>query len=443
MTTTGEQAMQEHANATAATTAPRGAAAPAQLNNEQQAAVDTVAKGHNVFLTGGAGVGKSFTIAHILAAAYGRGLKVGMTAMTGSAAVLIEGSTLHSFLGIGLAKETSEYLARRIKSRNQLLYDRILELDMLIVDECSMLNDVLFSKISKILALLRNKNAPFGGVQVVLVGDPFQLCPIEGTYCFLSDDWSASKFEVFLLKTNMRQKDDAVFIDLLDRLRWGKCSDADLATLKALKSTSFAEGIVPTRLYSVNRDVDRINNAEMERLVARGTIPQMYYVKYSGNTESRKLAKKWAESCKLPETCDICVGAQVMLTRNMNVSMGLVNGARGVALRVTPDAVFVKFASGIEMNIEYYKVKTEISHGMDISLAYMPLRLAWAVSIHKSQGMTLDAVEIDLGSSIFAYGQGYTALSRARNLSSVKLVDVAARSFRASSAVIDFYQGHL
>ena len=133
---------------------------------------------------------------------------------------------------------------------------------------------------------VRRSEKPFGGVQNILVGDPFQLCPIEGEYCFLSKKWKESNFEVILLKQNMRITDDLIFKNILDRLRWGNCSDEDLEVLKKLRNTKFPNNIVPTRLYSRNADVDRINNLELQKLIDLGNVLTDYTIIYPLNSTS-------------------------------------------------------------------------------------------------------------------------------------------------------------
>lgn len=409
------------------------------LNEEQQEVITNIKSGRNIFLTGGAGVGKSTTLQYVLNWAHSENYKVGLCAMTGTAAILIDGNTLHSFMGIGLAKEDPQYLVNRIKYNNTV-YTKLVYIDMLIIDEASMLNDELFEKVSKVLSLIKKNPAPFGGLQIILVGDPFQLCPVTGKYCFLSDEWKRSNFKVCLLKKHMRQK-DPVFQQLLDRLRWGECSSKDLETLNQLKNTVFPDSIIPTKLYAINKDVERINIQELEKLVKMSGVQiHSYFIKYGGNKENTKKSMKWVQSNKLPEEIKLCIGAQVMLTRNMDVEAGLVNGARGVILNILSNkSVQVKFMSvNKPVVIEYYKVQLE--DNPDIAVSYMPLRLAWAITTHRSQGMSLDAVEIDLGSSIFADGQAYTAISRARDMKSVRLIDVKASSFKTSPDVISFYK---
>jgi ATP-dependent DNA helicase PIF1 len=228
----------------------------------------------------------------------------------------------------------------------------------------------------------------------------------------------------------MRQKDDEPFMEMLKRLRLGKCSRADLETLRALKDTQFPEGIEPTKLYCKNVDVDAINTREILKLDAE---LRTYSVRYTG---SREASERYAKSANVPETISLCIGAQVMITYNIDLGRQLVNGTRGVVTALNASGVTMKLLDGREELIPFIRIQNE--DDPDIDFHYMPIKLAWAVTIHKSQGLTLDAIEIDIGSNIFSVGQAYTALSRARNLKSVRIRDVAARSFCASQDVKEF-----
>jgi ATP-dependent DNA helicase PIF1 len=401
------------------------------MNEGQQQVLEKVKNGLNVCITGGAGTGKSYLIGEIFSTLHST-KHMAVTAMTGSAALLIRGTTLHRRLSLRLAKGTASEIASNIsKYRKYTAYYDILELDLLIIDECSMLNDILFDKVSSVLQILRRNQRPFGGVQVVLVGDLYQLPPVEGRYCFQSATWPKCHFEICELTQNMRQKDDEPFMEMLKRLRLGRCSREDLAVLRSLKETQFTEGIEPTKLYCKNVDVDLINSEALQKIGGQlFTFPTRY-------TGSKEASAQYAKASNVPEQVTVSIGAQVMITYNYLPGAGLVNGTRGVVTALDQTTVTIRLLDGREETIPY--VKIEQDDDPDVGLDFMPLKLAWAVTIHKSQGMTLDAIEIDIGSNIFTVGQAYTALSRARNLKSVRVVDVAARSFCTSKDVMDFF----
>ena len=385
------------------------------MNPEQQLALDDVLKGRNVFVTGGAGVGKSYLIDEIVEAL--RPKAVGLTAMTGCAALLIGGQTLHAFLGIGLGKEPAKKLAQTTRVRMRLVC-----LEVLVIDEISMMSDGLFELVDEFLRLVRKSTRPFGGVQLVLVGDPFQLCPVDGTYCFASPVWARCDFTVHRLVANMRQQGDPLFKAILDRVRFGGCGPEDLAVLEGLKETQFPEGIKPTRLYSKNVSVDAINLSELEDLGA----PIHEFETWAPTPE----AKRYVSANRIPEKVRVCVGAQVMCTRNFP-ELGLANGSRGVITAVDTDSVMFRKVSGHVVRVPMFEPPL-------VAVLYMPLKLAWAVTIHSAQGMTIDALEVDLGRDIFAAGQAYTGLSRATSLASVRVVSVLPESFVASPLVKNF-----
>ena len=382
------------------------------MNPEQQLALDDVLAGRNVFITGAGGVGKSFLIGEIVSRK-----PVGLTAMTGCAALLIGGQTLHAFLGIGLGKDPAKRLAQTTRVRMRLMC-----LETLVIDEISMMSDKLFETVDEFLRLVRKCPRPFGGVQLVLVGDPFQLCPVDGTYCFASPTWARCDLVVHRLETNMRQRGDPIFKGILDRVRWGGCGPEDLAVLERLKETQFPEGIKPTRLYSKNVSVDAINLSELEDLGA----PVHEFETWAPTPE----AKRFVSANRIPEKVRVCVGAQVMCTKNFP-ELGLANGSRGVITAVDPNWVSFKKVSGAVVRVPLYEPPL-------VAVRYMPLKLAWAVTIHSAQGLTIDALEVDLGRDIFAAGQAYTGLSRATSLASVRVVNVLPESFVASPLVKNF-----
>jgi ATP-dependent DNA helicase PIF1 len=402
------------------------------MNEDQKKILEKVQKGLNVCITGGAGTGKSYLIGEIASALHDT-KHLAVTAMTGSAALLIRGTTLHRRLSLRLAKGPASEIAYNIsKNRRFTAYYDILDLNLLIIDECSMLNDILFDKVSKVLQILRGNSKPFGGIQIVLVGDLYQLPPVEGRYCFQSELWCKCNFDICELTQNMRQKDDEPFMEMLKRLRLGRCSREDLTVLRTLKETQFPEGIEPTKLYCKNVDVDHINSYELQKVGGQlFTFP----TKYTGSHEA---SMHYAKACNVPEQVTVSVGAQVMITFNYNPGLGLVNGTRGIVTTLDQRSVTIRLLDGREEVIPYIKIEQE--DDPDVGIDFMPLKLAWAVTIHKSQGMTLDAIEIDIGSNIFTVGQAYTALSRARTLKSVRVVDVASRSFCTSRDVIEFFE---
>lgn len=398
------------------------------LSEEQQAVLNNVYTGKNILLLGSAGTGKTTIIHHIRRYCVRENIEMGITGTTGTAAILIEGKTLHSFLGIGLGKHSPTVLADilfyKFKNKAKILQ----ELRVLIIDEVSMLHAELFTKISRFLSIVRKDNRPFGGLQLILCGDFYQLPPVEGDFAFKSEVWEKLQLATHVL-TKIYRQEDPRFQELLERSRVGELTDADMALLKKCKHTVFPPGIQPTRLFSVNAQVDRINDDAYAALQAE----EKSYETLCPNKES----KTYIKSVGIPSTITLKVGAQVMVTRNSSTDKQLVNGTRGIVTKLCPDSVIIQTKYGEK---EITRHETTAENDPTISYKYMPLKLAWALTIHKGQGTTLDCVEADLGDSIFIKGQAYTALSRVRNLESLRILDIKRSSFQAHPDVVAFYK---
>ncbi len=410
---------------------------PIVLNTEQQLALDYFKKGKNIFLTGPAGTGKSVTLREIIKYCEFTNTKLGVTATTGTAAFLISGKTLHSYLGIGLAKDSAEDIFKYVRYKLKHIADKLRDLSVIIIDEISMLDKELFEKISDYLKLIRKSTKPFGGLQLVLTGDFCQLEPVDGEFCFKSELWNTLNLKTIYLHKLIRQDGDKEFQKMLSQFRYGLCSDKNYKKLISLKNTSFGD-VKPTKLYARNIDVDKINKLEYDKLIASGAEMKKYNVVLPQLSKNKERAEKWIQSLELPPFVELCVGAQVILLVNQDQDAGLVNGTRGVVVELKNKSVMIKKVNGLIFEIPYHK-STNVEDET-LTAQYMPLKLAYALTIHKSQGSTLDAIEIDIGNKIFAAGQAYTALSRAQNLNSVKIVNVSKNSFIANQEVLNFYK---
>jgi ATP-dependent DNA helicase PIF1 len=404
------------------------------MNTEQKAALEIVKCGGNVFLTGAAGCGKSYTINEIVNWARSKKKRIAVTASTGNAAYLIRGKTVHSFLGIGLAVKSAVELADKIIHTKPHIYKTLCELDILVIDEISMIDAELFDKISNVLSYVRDIKKPFGGVQMILCGDFCQLAPVKGDYCFRATEWDKASIKVIELLQVMRQDKDERFRNMLIELRWGRCTTEFYKILKSLNKPLNLNGIQPTVLYANNVNVDSINNKKYQELIDQKVKKFEYIAKYS----KLKHTIDWANSLKIPNLIELCVGAQVVLTWNVSQEQGLVNGSRGVVTDLTKEGPIVRFVNGCECVIEPYTFTSEEDQRLWTS--FVPLKLAYALTIHKSQGMTLDAAIIDIGKSIFTYGQAYVALSRVRSLECIQVLDIKKSSFKTHEHVIEFYK---
>lgn len=409
------------------------------LNYEQKSALESFKKGNNIFLTGPAGTGKSVTLKSIITHCEEEGKSLGITATTGSAAFLIGGKTIHSYLGIGLAKESAEKIFEYTRYKLSHTVKKLRALKVLIIDEISMLDIELFEKISKYLSLVTKcSSKPFGGIQLVLTGDFCQLEPVSGDYCFKSSVWEKLKLDTIYLHKMIRQDGDTKFQKMLMNLRYGICSDKTFERLSKLKENKITT-ITPTILYPKNYDVDKINNAEYKKLIESGVEKKVYPVELPTLKKNKDKSQTWLNNLKdIPDQIELCIGSQVVVLANIDQEKGIVNGTRGCVTELKKKSVVIKRVNGSTYEIEYHKNAS--IEDKEVFISHMPLKLAYALTIHKAQGMTLDAVEIDIGPNIFAAGQAYTALSRAQNLKSIYIKAISKKSFITKPCVLEFYQ---
>ena len=317
------------------------------------------------------------------------------------------------------------------------MLDYLLSLHVLIIDEVSMLSAMLFDKIAELFKIIHKTDRPFGKLQLILVGDMSQLKPVEGEYCFCASNWEKSNINISILTENMRVHTDTRFDALLQKLRWGILTDLEL--IEKMKHTDFSDTIRPTKLFSKNKDVDTINQHELG-LLLKENESVTYKVLYSTNPLKLSYSTKYATDAKIPEFLTLCVGAQVMVNRNICFDEGIVNGTRGIIVSLTATSVTLRLVSGSLCAISYFHVKSEDVDERYLDFKYLPLQLSWAMSIHKSQGATIDCLEIDLGESIFTSGQAYVAISRARNSESVKITHFNKKSIKVDPLVLSFYE---
>jgi ATP-dependent DNA helicase PIF1 len=435
------------------------------LNNKQQIAIEYVKENLNIFLTGSPGTGKSYTLSEMIKILNQINRKYGVTALTGCAALLIKGQTLHSFLSLGLGNDKTEKIVENIK-KYKPNYKKLYELQTLIIDEISMMDNILFDKISEILSAIKGNKKPFGGIQIILIGDFYQLPPISGDFCFNSDLWKKLNLCTVELTELVRQKDDIEFQEILQELRNCSISDKTYEKLLLLKKTVFPKNIVPTKLHALNTNVDSINRKEFVKLYKKNnaiaiqdklpdinTLPNIiFYPK----EDDREISDIYEADMKTIYTYNISsnntkinkdeyivnliMGLKIIITRNIDFDNGLVNGTLGTIINLTPYYVTIKDIHDNVRNIKFYTDKNTNGSLLINNTTFMPIKPAYALSIHKSQGSTLDAVEIDGGTNIFTSGQLYTAISRAKTLKYVKLIDLDKGSFMTNSKVKEFYK---
>jgi ATP-dependent DNA helicase PIF1 len=411
------------------------------LTEKQQKVVDLILKRENVMISGPGGTGKSFLIHHIVSLKdsllSSKSQIMGVTAMTGAAAVLINGTTLHSFLGIGLGEGTVSQLVDKIKINKKASCWKLLQI--LIIDEVSMLSVELFDKLERIARIFRENENPFGGIHLVLSGDFLQLPCIGGEFCFKSAKWKSCIPKVICFDEILRQT-DPVFHEILNRARFGKTTKQDIKDIKSnclqkISDHSNQEfAIKPTMLLCKRADTDRINNTELNK------IRDVCFYKYEKTVVWKdKIDQKILKALShIPDSVTLCVGAQVMLTVNLKVDEHLVNGSRGVVVGFSNSTPIVQFVEK-QVAVDLFKYTIEKNNLLVVSVSQIPLQLAYALTIHKSLGTTLDCAHINFA-GVFAHGQGYVALSRVKNLKSLYVENIKTSSFIAHPEALHFYE---
>lgn len=409
------------------------------LNNQQEIAYQLMKEGKNVFITSMAGCGKTFLLK--LFVENNRTKKIGITSTTGTSALLIGGTTLHSYCGIGLGKGTVEQLADRILGSRFLTY-RWKKTDILIIDEVSMLSPELFDKLENIARIVRENDIPFGGIQLILTGDFLQL-PCVGSsdnFCFEAKSWEKCIDETVYLTEIVRQT-DVNFQRCLNNIRIGNITDEIVDILNSRVGIKLTNdlGIKPTKIFSHNIKVDTINNQELDKLASDGREFYEYDMEIITHTSGNHDLDKYKKYCTAPESIQLTTDAQVMLLYNMDIGNGLVNGSRGVIIGFIDQFPVVRFLNGIERIITHYIWEVEENDKKIASIIQIPLRVAFAVSIHKVQGVTLDYAEIDL-SNVFEYSQAYVAISRIKSLEGLSITKLDINKFKVNPKAVEYYR---
>ena len=387
---------------------------------QQSKALAILKSGRNVFLTGSAGAGKTYVLNQYIKYLKQHGVPVAITASTGIAATHMNGQTIHSWAGIGIKDYVSDRYLASLRDK-KYFRDKMDKVKVLIIDEISMLHRNQLDAVDYVLKFFKQNEEPFGGIQVIFSGDFFQLPPIgeeweesRDKFCFMSDAWVQSKVHICYLTEQYRQTNNALN-DILNEIRSGVISDRTIQLLESRIEYFPDEIDSQTRLYTHNMDVDRINKGQLYNIDSSAKV---FEAKVAGNPALVEVLKK---SVLADEILELKIGAKVMFVRN-NFDVGFVNGTIGTVTGYTEkDEPIIKSLDG-----EFYVAKPETWAIEDeggkalASFTQVPLRLAWAITIHKSQGMTLDSAFIDL-SKAFEKGQGYVALSRLRDLNSLTL----------------------
>lgn len=395
----------------------------------QSEALSILKTGASVFLTGEPGAGKTHVTNEYIAWLRAHGIAPAITASTGIAATHIGGMTIHSWSGIGVAQTLSAYDLDRI-AQDKRVVSRILNTSTLIIDEVSMLSEGVLTMVDMVCKEVRRTREPFGGLQVVLVGDFFQLPPVvrrsntsietmdvfdEGThtpFAFRSSAWRALDPIVCYLDEQHRQS-DAEFLQVLSAIRANRAGESEKDILRTRYRARVDEDT--TRLFSHNADVDRVNHERLRR------VPGEEHVFVTVGSGSEHLVAVLKKHCVSPEQLVLKVGARVMFTKN-DSERRYVNGTLGTVVAFHEQSGYPVVETHVKETVIAEPVEWHMDDGGHIraSILQVPLRLAWAMTVHKSQGMSLDNAHMDL-SQVFEYGQGYVALSRVRNLEGLSL----------------------
>ena len=409
------------------------------LRDKQEDAYKSLVARESMFITGPAGVGKT-TVIKLFVKAYQNDRKIAVTSTTGTSALLLNGTTLHSYLGIGYGNDSVDVMVNKIFMW-KWLRKRWQDLECLFIDEISMLNPTLFDKLEETARIVRNNEEPFGGLQIVLSGDFLQL-PCVGTdkFCFNALSWNKCIKKTVYLNEIIRQG-DTTFQEVLNNIRIGNITEKVKEVLNSRIGIKLnnSYGIQPTKLYSKNRDVDIVNDKELDKLSMDGRQFYEYIMETSIFTNNVGVLEKFKKYCTTPEVLQLCVGAQVMLLKNLDMANGLANGSRGVVSGFINDMPIVRFLNGEERVIDYNVWEIEENEKRLLRAQQIPLKVAYAISIHKSQGCSLDYAEIDL-SDIFEYGQAYVALSRVKNLEGLSIISVDYECIKAHPSAVEYYK---
>ncbi|TAH35178.1 DUF2075 domain-containing protein [Candidatus Saccharibacteria bacterium] len=399
----------------------------------QAQALNIMLEGHSVFLTGAPGAGKTYVLNEFIRRAKRTGKNVAVTASTGIAATHIGGTTIHSWSGLGIKDFLTEYDLERLSKTDKLI-KRYNGADVLVIDEVSMLHGQRLNMVNQVAKLLRKSDRPFGGMQVILVGDLFQLPPItRGSdnvdFVHLSEAWEELSPKICYLTEQHRQVGDEL-LDLLEAMRRGEVNELHEAALQERLKEQRPGDLVVTRLYSHNMDVDSINQRHLRELEQDG---KRYRMQTKG--QQAKI-EQLIKSVLAPEELELKVGAEVMFVAN-NFPQGYVNGTRGQVVGFNDNVPVVELSNGREVRVEPFSWKLEEDGKARAEVAQLPLRLAWAITIHKSQGMSLDGAEIDLSRS-FTPGMGYVALSRVRSMDGVYLTGINQMALTMHPLIFEF-----
>lgn len=432
------------------------------FSNKQQFAFECYLNNENLFITGPGGGGKSYWIKKIYEHAKKNDKNISITAMTGCAAILLEcnATTIHTWGSLGIGTDTFDNTLKKIRMYKKK--DNWLNTEILIIDEVSMMSQYMFEMIDYIAKKIRRNNLPFGGIQLICCGDFYQLPPVyknnmnesnnlNKNFCFESLLWKISFNKTLIFDDNFRQNNDPIFTEILKQIRNNNLNIDNIELLLECTKKKYDENDdenKPTLLYPLKRMADEYNLDQFNKLDhsnIKKYTPNLYkknnekkFEKLIKDTKANNTLKnKYFNNFMIDKEINLCIGCHVMVTANIDFDNGIINGSQGIIIDFDDNFPVVQFKkTNIKKIIELHSWTTPDEQ---FKVEQLPLILSWAITIHKSQGITLENARINLGSSVFEYGQSYVALSRVKSLEGLYLDSINFKKIKTNPKVVKFY----
>ncbi|MFA6994987.1 MAG: PIF1 family DEAD/DEAH box helicase [Patescibacteria group bacterium] len=406
---------------------------------KQKEALAILEAGHNILLTGPAGSGKTFLLNQYIGHLKKKNIGVAITASTGIAATHLGGRTIHSWAGIGIKDRLSSRDIQAL-TKKSYLKKQFEKTAVLVIDEISMLPAHRLDLIDSVCQAFKKNSLPFGGLQIIMSGDFFQLPPIssggvEVEFVYKSNVWSEMDLRVCYLDEQHRQNDKKM-ISILKSLREDAVDAETIKLLKSRMNQKINDEVKPIRLFTHNIDVDVINDVELKKIIA----PEFVYRMTSEG--EKRLVESLKKNCLVPEKLTLKKGAQVMFVKNKfkEEKAVYVNGSMGIVIGFEENNFpLVRLKTGEEILVTPDSWTIDDEQRILAKINQLPLRLAWAITVHKSQGMTLQSAEIDLSRS-FGFGMGYVALSRLTSLEGLYLLGINDMAYKLDPRIFSYNQ---